>query len=260
MRIVSNSKAIKRNETIARYTLIVGIAVLVGALFANLYVAVPMLTSTKAADTLTPQQSQYTLLSFIGLLIGYTLTTISTSLNSRYGRRADKGLQAALRGNSDAYALYNYALGANHVLVGPGGTFVLIPKYQNGVIQCANGKWKHVGQSLATRFLFRQDALGNPTMDAKLEVDALQRHLKKHAAELSIEPQPVIVFMSPRAVLDVSGSPVPAVQYKQLKDFVRKQPKRPSIPADLQARLAEGLTTDHGSQTAKDDDAKSKDD
>lgn len=260
MRIVSNSKSIKRNETIARYTLIVGIAVLVAALFANLYVAVPMLTSSKATDALTPQQSQFTLLSFVGLLVGYTLTTISTSLNSRYGRRPDKGLQAALRGNSDAFALYNYALGANHVLVGPGGTFVLIPKYQNGVIQCANGKWKHAGQSLVTRFLFRQDALGNPTMDAKLEVDALQRHLKKHAPELSVEPQPVIVFMSPRAVLDVAGSPLPAVQVKQLKEFVRKQPKRPSIPADVQARLAEGLTTDRATQTSKDDEAKTKGD
>ena len=95
MRIVSNDKSIQRNQTIARWTLIIGIAVLVLALFANLYVAVPMLGNNSPDAALTPQQSQYTIYSFIGLLLGYTLTTISTSLNSRYGRRPDKGLAAA---------------------------------------------------------------------------------------------------------------------------------------------------------------------
>ncbi len=238
MRIFSNDKSIERNQTIARWTLIIGIAVLVLALFANLYVAVPMLGNNSPDAALTPQQSQFTIFSFVGLLLGYTLTTISTSLNSRYGRRPDKGLQAALRGNSNAYALFNYMLGANHVLVAPGGTFVLVPKYQTGAVQYANGKWKHAGQSTLSRIFFRQDVLGNPTTDAKLEIDALQRHLKKHAPDLAIEPQAVIVFMSPRVVLDVNGSPVPAVQVKQLKDFIRKQPKHPSIPADVQAKLA----------------------
>ncbi len=242
MRIVSDSKSIQRNQTIARWTLIIGISVLVLALFANLYVAIPMFGNNTPDVQLTPQQNQLTIFSFVGLLIGYTLTTISTSINSRFGRRPDKGLQAALRGSSDAFALYNYSLGANHVLAAPSGTYVLIPKYQNGVIQCKDGKWKHAGQSGLARFFFRQDALGNPTMDAKLEVDALQRHLKKHAPDLAIEPQPIVVFMSPRAVLDVDGSPVPAVQVKQLKDFVRKQHRRPGIPAEVQARLSEGLS------------------
>lgn len=252
MRIVSNDKSIQRNQTIARWTLIIGIAVLVLALFANLYVAVPMLGNNSPDAALTPQQSQYTIYSFIGLLLGYTLTTISTSLNSRYGRRPDKGLAAALRGNSNAYALFNYMLGASHVLVAPGGTYVLVPKYQSGPIQYANGKWKHAGQSTLSRIFLRQDVLGNPTTDAKLEIDALQRHLKKHAPDLSIEPQAVVVFMSPRAVLDVSGSPVPAVQVKQLKDFIRKQPKRPSIPADVQAQLAGAVTSKTETETESD--------
>ena len=162
MRIVSNDKSIQRNQTIARWTLIIGIAVLVLALFANLYVAVPMLGNNSPDAALTPQQSQYTIYSFIGLLLGYTLTTISTSLNSRYGRRPDKGLAAALRGNSNAYALFNYMLGASHVLVAPGGTYVLVPKYQSGPIQYANGKWKHAGQSTLSRIFLRQDVLGNP--------------------------------------------------------------------------------------------------
>lgn len=242
MRIVSDNKSLKRSLTIARWTLIIGISILVLALFANLYVAVPLLGNSSPDAQLTPLQNQLTLFSFVGLLIGYTLTTISTSINSRFGRRADKGLQAALRGSNDTYALYNYSLGANHVLVAPSGTYVLVPKYQNGVIQCVNGKWKHAGQSTFARFMFRQDALGNPTTDAKLEIEALQRHLKKHAPDVTIEPQAVVVFMSPRAVLDVAGSPVPAVAFKQLKDYIRRQPKRPGIPADVQAKLAEGLS------------------
>ncbi len=240
MRIVSDTKAIKRNQTIARWTLFSGVAVLVLALVANLYVAVPLLSSGASSQAeLTPQQNQLTLFSFVGLLVGYTLTTISTSINARFGRRPDQALQGALRGSNDSYTLYNYVLGASHVVAAPSGLYVLVPKYQSGVILVdEKGKWKHAGQSGLSRFLFRQDALGNPTLDARLEVEALQRHLKKHHPEVDLEPQPIVVFMSPRAVLDIAHSPVPAVPVKKLKDYIRKQPKRGGVSAEVASRLA----------------------
>jgi len=44
--------------------------------------------------------------------------------------------------------------------------------------------------------------------------------------------------MSPRAVLDVAQSPVPAVPVKKLKDYIRKQPKRGGVSAEVASRLA----------------------
>ena len=49
--------------------------------------------------------------------------------------------------------------------------------------------------------------------------------LKKHAPEASLEPTPLLVFLNPRAELDLDQSPVTALHVKQLKEHIRRQPK-----------------------------------
>jgi hypothetical protein len=91
---------------------------------------------------------------------------------------------------------------------------------------------------------FAPDPLGNPTAEATYEVDNLNSFLKKRAPALSAVPQPLIVFMSPSAEISGKESPIPALHVKQLKDYVRRQPKGPTLSeadlAGLEANL--GLT------------------
>src|SRR6476660_4521348 len=109
MRIVSNVKLIRRNTAIGKYSLWVGTALLVGALVINL------LAFSR------PQDSSLIAYVIAAFFVGFTLTNIGTLFNNRWGRRPDRGLAEALKGLDDKYTLYNYRLGAPHVLVGPSG-------------------------------------------------------------------------------------------------------------------------------------------
>lgn len=220
MRIVTDTKLVQRNTTFARYATIVGIVLLVGALFVNLYALS------------RPQDVQLLVIVIVAFFIGYTLSNIGGVLNTRWGRRADRGLADALRGLDDRHTLYNYRFGASHVLVAPSGVYALHPKYQTGAIAFADGKWKNPGaRGGFFGFFGPRDTLGNPASEAGGEVDALKAFLKKHLPDVAVEPRPVIVFMHPRAILEVDGAPVTALHVKQLKDFIRRQSKAETLPA-----------------------------
>lgn len=231
MRIVTNSKLAERNINIGKWASYAGIALLVGALFANLY-----------ALFSRPNDTQLIIVVFALFIIGYLLSNVGMFVNSRWARRADKGLADALRG-MEKYTLYNYRLGASHVLAGPSGVYVLHPKYQSGPIEYTDGKWLHPGAPPRRLFNFfaPREVLGNPAVEAESEVESLNRFLKKHAPEAGVEPKPLIIFMHPRAVVSAKDSPVMALHVKQLKDYVRRQVKGPTLPESTLSELEEKL-------------------
>src|SRR5258708_27336182 len=129
MRIVSNETLTRRNSAIGKYSLWAGTALLVGALVINL------LAFTRPNDT--------SLITYVigAFFVGFTLTNIGTLFNNRWGRRPDRGLTEALKGLDERYTLYNYRLGAPHVLVGPAGRGGVHPKYPIGPVLYARKKW-----------------------------------------------------------------------------------------------------------------------
>jgi hypothetical protein len=162
-------------------------------------------------------------------------------LNNRWGRRPDKGLSDALRGLDDRHTLYNYRLGAAHVLVAPSGVYVFQPKYQFGPVTYEGGRWKNPGARGSLFNFFSRDTIGNPVAESGAEVDALKRFLKKHLPEAEVEPRPVAVFMHPRAVVSADEAPVTALHVKQLKDYVRRQPKSATLPLGALTSLEDKL-------------------
>lgn len=226
MRIVTDTKSIKRNTTIGRYASTGGIVLLVGALFINIYA----LSRPQEVELLT-----YVVATFF---VGYALSNVGGLLNRRWGRRPDKGLALGLRGLDDRHTLYNYWLGASHVLVAPSGVYVLVPKFQTGPVQFADKKWKAPMARGGFLGLFTpRDVIGNPAAEAAAEVDALQAFLKKRAPAAAVTPRPLVVFMDPRAVLDTDTAPVTTLHVKQLKEFIRRQPKAESLPSSVLAEV-----------------------
>src|SRR5258708_30855750 len=212
MRIVTNEKLIRRHAGIGKYALWAGTALLVGALVINL------LAFARPYDT---SLITYVIAAFF---VGFTLTNIGTLYNNRWGRRPDRGLSDALKGLDERYTLYNYRLGAPHVLVGPSGVIVLHPKFQIGPVIYDGKKWLNPGARRMMFGLFNPDPLGNPVGETAGEVEAFNRFLKKKAPDLQIAPQALIVFLNPRAELDAKASAITALHVKQLKDYVRKMP------------------------------------
>ena len=105
MRLITHQSLVKRNIWIGKYAFIAGMVLLVGAFAINLYALGQ------------PQNPQLIVYAFAAFLTGFTLTNLGTFFNNRWGRRPDKGLADALRGLDDRYTLYNYRLGAAHVLI-----------------------------------------------------------------------------------------------------------------------------------------------
>lgn len=227
MRIIADEKLIRRNTQIAKYTTFGGLALLVGALVINIFLL------TRPDD---PSLLIYVMVAFF---VGFTLTNIGTLFTNRWGRRPDRALADALKGLDERYALYNYRLDANHVLAGPSGPIVLVPKYQAGAVQFDGRKWTNPGGRRSMLGLFNPDPLGNPAAEAASEVEALNRYLKRNQPELQVAPQAIVVFMHPKAEVTAKDAAVPVMHAKQLKEYVRRLPRDPAFrPKDL-AALAE---------------------
>jgi hypothetical protein len=230
MRIITDTKTITRNVAIGKYASIGGIVLLFGALLINIYALT------------RPNDTQLILFVFAAFILGYLLSNVGGLFNFRWGRRPDRGLSDALRGLDEKYSLYHYRLGAAHVLAGPSGVYTLTPKYQYGPITFEDGKWKNPGERRGfLNFFAPRDVLGNPGNEALAEVEALKNFLKKKAPETSIEPRPLVVFMHSQAVVEAKNAPVTAIHVKQLKDYIRRQPKGPTLSSATLAALEEKL-------------------
>lgn len=229
MRVVTHQKLVNRNVKIGEYASGAGLLLLIGAFGLNIY------SLTQTPD---PRIMTYVFLAFI---VGFTCTNVGLYFRNRWGRRPDRGLAEALKGLDERFTLYNYRLGAAHVLIGPNGSMVFVPKYQGGAIAYAGGKWINPGGPRGFARFFATDALGNPTAEAGDEAEIFKRFIKKHAPEINVEPQAVIIFMHPRAEISAKDSPIPALHVKQFKDYVRRFSKGSPLPAAALAGLEEKL-------------------
>ena len=229
MRIITNEKLVKRNTLIGKYAFFGGTALLIGALVINI------LALSR------PEDVRLLTVVFGAFFIGITLTNVGTVFNNRWGRRPDRGLTDALKGLDDRYTLFNFRLGASHVLAGPGGVIVLHPKYQSGPVAFTGKKWLNPGARRGLFGLFAPDPLGNPLAEIAGEVEGFNRFLNKHGPDLGLAPQALIVFLNPRAEISAKDSPVPALHVKQLKDHIRKMPKDSAATASRLADLYAAL-------------------
>jgi hypothetical protein len=227
MRVVTNEALVKRNSTIGRYSLIGGTVLLVGALVINL------LALSRPADT--------SLLFYViaAFFVGFALTNIGNLFNNRWGRRPDRGLAEGLKGLDERYTLYNYRLGAAHVLAGPSGVVILLPKHHYGPVLYDGKKWHNPGARRGLFGLMNSDPLGNPILEAAGEVESFNRFLKKHQAGVSVAPQAAVVFLHSRAEVSAKSAPLPVLHIKQLKDYIRKLPKDAAFSPESLAPLAD---------------------
>jgi hypothetical protein len=231
MRIISDEKKISRNVKIGEYAFTAGMVLLIGAFFINLYAISK------------PDQPTLVFYAFGAFLIGFTATNVGTLFKNRWGRRPDRQLADSLKGLDDRYTLYNFRLASPHVLVGPGGIMVLHPKYQAGPVYYdrERKRWQAPSAPRGLFALFSQDPMGNPAMEAAAEADVLTSFFKKRLPETPVAPLAVIVFMHPRAEVSAKDAPVPALHAKQLKEYIRRLPKGPTLgplqQADFEARL-----------------------
>lgn len=216
MNIVTNISLIRRNARIAQITMFGGLAVLAAGMF------------------LTFKQPEQVSLSFAALMVGFILSQIGIYFQNRWGRspRPDEQLNDSLKGLDSKYTLYHYTTPVPHLLVGPGGVWVLLPRQQRGQITYSKNRYRQKGGGLLQSYLklFAQEGIGRPDLDIQSEKDTLRKFLEKQLPEDVKIPdiQAALVFTNKSAEVDIhEGENLPAetVVLGKLKDTIRKSVK-----------------------------------
>jgi hypothetical protein len=219
MNIEINEPLIRRNTNIAKITVLAGLLVLAG----GMYISFRM-----------PEQFS---LSFAALLLGFGLSQVGIYYSNRWGRRPRpyELLNQALKGLDGRYTLYHYKTPASHLLVGPSGLWVLMPRHQRGTITYSNGRWHQKGGNLYLK-IFAQEGLGRPDLEVAAEVESVRNYLKKQMPEESVPPvQAALVFTNEMTDIQVDesdGAPAATLPLNKLKDFIRKAAKGKPITLD----------------------------
>jgi hypothetical protein len=169
----------------------------------------------------------------ISLLVGFVLSQIGIYYGNRWGRRPrpDELLSQALKGLDGRYNLYHYTTPTSHLLVGPAGVWILMPRHQPGTISYdpARNRWRQRGGNVYLK-IFAQDSLGRPDLEFGPELNNMQRFLRDHLEDGEPpEVQAALVFTNEKTEVEADDAPIAAVQARKLKDFIRKAAKSKPI-------------------------------
>lgn len=168
-------------------------------------------------------------LAYAAMIGAFFLLSYGRTFTRRWGSRfrQDQWLIPALRGTDNRYTMFNYLSTdlPDHLLLGPGGLFVLVPRPNAGTIKFENGKWSRgsVGGTILRGIA--EGGLGNPLVDVRIALTKLATYLKKHGSEeliQGLEARPIVVFTNPGAYLQVRGAPVQVVLAKDVKSILRR--------------------------------------
>ena len=216
MKIVKDQKKINRYSKIGMYTSLASLILLFGA------VALTIIYASR------PEMTAY---SFGAMLLGLILSQVGVYFSNRWGKspRVDERITQGLKGLDDRYVLYHYMTPVPHLLAGPAGVWVLVPKYQGGEIGYENNKFSQKGVSFISRVI-GQESIGRPDVEAKSYQEDMLRFLKKELPDGNIpEVQTLIVFTSPKASVQAQDAPVPTMHVDKLKDYIRRMAKEKPV-------------------------------
>ena len=219
MQIITNEKLIRRNRNIARYSSIVGLVIMVGGMIISF------------------SRPEFVVISFGALIVGFLLSQVGMYFTNRWGRepRPDQLLNQALKGLDNKYRIYHFMSPVSHLLLGPAGIWILLPRFQKGVITYERGRWRQKGGGLLQGYMrvFAQEGLGRPDYDIANEVQNLQNFLEKSMPTEEIPPiQAALVFTTDKAILHFDEDeqpPVPTLYLNKLKELIRKNAKSKPI-------------------------------
>jgi len=219
MNIETNEKLVRRNARIGQISMIAGLVVLVAG----------MILSIRATSLFG--------LSLVALVLGFALSQIGIFYGNRWGRRPrpDEMLNVALKGLDSKYSIYHYLTPASHLLIGPAGIWIILPKTQRGTITFERGRWRQRGGGLMMTYLkfFAQEGIGRPDLEILNEVESVEKYLKKITENEEIPPiKAALVFTNEKANIQIDeddNPPAATLSLNKLKEFFRKAAKGKSI-------------------------------
>ena len=221
MNIVIDEKLIKRNAKIGQILTIVSLVTLGAGMF------------------ITFQKPDLLIVSIGALLVGFLLSQVGIYFTNRWGRspRPDEQISQALKGLDKRYALYHYQAPASHVLVGPAGVWIFIPKHQRGTITYRKNRWRQSGGGFIQSYLkiFAQEGIGRPDLEIETDIESLTKFLRKNIPDGTEIPdiQAALIFSNPDVVIQADEAPYPTLPAKKLKELIRRTAKEKSLSPEI---------------------------
>ena len=227
MRRIRNDRLIRRNSLLGRGLLFGGLGILVAGFLVSLTGPVAFLP--------------FVIVAVASMLI----SQVGIAMMARWGRgpRLDEVIDAGLKGLDDRYTVVHYILGAPHTLLAPSGVYALVPVVMDGMLRESGGRWT---RSLPRRGRLRparDEAVPDLSRRARREADKLRRSLDRRMTDASALPvRPLLLFVSPKAQVEATPeADPPALHIKKFKDWLRHQPRHPSLRAEDLAGLPDRL-------------------
>ncbi len=189
--------------------------------------------------------------AYMCLIGAFLLLSYGRRFTRRWGPRfrQDQWLTPALKGVDNSYTMFNYAAPdlPDHIVVGPSGLYVLVPRPNGGTVQFQDGRWSRGSAGSTILRGLAEGGLGNPMQDVQAALQQLAGYLRKNGSEeliSGLEARPVIVFTNPGVNLVVKNPPMPIVKTKDLKAIFRraKPTLEPEKVEELKRVLGEGVS------------------
>jgi hypothetical protein len=216
MRVVTNEQRIKRGRQVGTVMFFVSLVILIGGLILTNFFAL----STEVLMAVP----------CLVLPLGLITTVISVRLTNQYVRqpRPEIVLREGLQGINRRSILFNYFPTANHILLTPHGIYSITTRFQTTRFKVEGEKWTNYKARgpLAPFFLFiKQEGLGDPFAEAREDAKKVQAVVDKAVLDSGIVVQPLVIFISGRAGVEIIDPAIPVA-------YASPQ-KKPSIKALL---------------------------
>ncbi len=222
MRLIENEKQIKIRTRMGEIAPLAGVGLSLGGIAILFW------------------RSEWLWIGMIVMWVGLMASMIGSYFSGRYlGPLAHHTkVTDALKGLENSFTLLAYKTPAAFVVVDAGGLTVILVRSQGGRITYANGKWKQQEKMGGLKRFAGQEGVGRPEQMAQVEMDDLNRFLRKRLPEgVEIPVRAVILFVHPDVVLEVENPPMPVFRAPELKRWLRKEGRRPNLPKETLAQL-----------------------
>lgn len=229
MRIIRDTGYVKKKRRIGRWAALAGFLMLGGAFW---------LATATGPDGV--------LLAYVPLLAGTLAFHFGMQQIAKWSRtpRNDQLLDSQLRSLGDKYTIIHYANAGKrvieHLLIHPGGIETLTVRELPGTVAYDGNRWRKKGAGLGRFFGMGGPQLGNPSLDAQADLNALNEVLNQ--AQLEVDTDAAIVFVNPAVELDVEEPDFPVTNGDGLPEFIRTLPVDTDLRQSDRQALVELLT------------------
>lgn len=229
MQRVINRPFVRRKERIGKIGIIAG--------FVGFFIGLAFVMQAG------PEASTVTYVgAYAGAILGLVAFNVGTYHYQLWSRKPTPLdiITGALKGLHKKSTLFSYLphLPAEHVLLTPGGVFVLLVKHVDGKVSGADEHWKHVPERRFAAMLnpFSQIRMGRPAGEARAAEAAVQQivanALGSETEEVPVES--VVVFTNPLVHVELQDPSVPVVTPGQLHAHVAQRSRGRLSPGQLE--------------------------